>query len=98
MGFFFSFAAFVQNVFLLIEMRGSGCASRIFIKSCEAPDDGLSMFVNRFGHKGPRPEARPPPEYRRILPWRRFLSFALFGKKGNEERQEFCGEAPRVIL
>ena len=60
MGFFFSFAAFVQNVFLLIEMRGSGCASRIFIKSCEAPDDGLSMFVNRFGHKGPRPEARPP--------------------------------------
>ena len=25
----------------------------------EAPDDGLAMFVNRFGHKGPRLEARP---------------------------------------
>ena len=41
MGFFFSFAAFVQNIFLLIEMRESGGASRIFIKSREA----LPLFM-----------------------------------------------------
>ncbi len=33
MGLFFSFAAFVQNIFLLIEMRKSGCASRDFYKN-----------------------------------------------------------------
>ena len=25
----------------------------------EAPDDGLSMFIKHFWHKGPRLEARP---------------------------------------
>ena len=81
MGFFFSFAAFVQNVFLLIEMRGSGCASRIFIKSCEAPDDGLSMFVNRFGHKGPRPEARPPRSTGEFCPGGGFFPLLCWERK-----------------
>ena len=31
-----------------------------------------------------------------FFPLLRFLSFP--GKKGNEERQEFCGKSPRVIL
>ena len=30
-----------------------------------------------------------------FFPLLRFLSFP--GKKGNEERQEFCGKTPRVI-
>ena len=56
--------------FLLIEMRESGSASRDFYKIVAEGDSFCkrakrclpftrSMFVKRFGHKGPRLEARP---------------------------------------